>query len=61
MWWTAIALAGVAAWFEWTYRRNRKSRDQHKTPPENTPGEDKLEESQTQPSVRTALPRSREE
>ena len=25
MWWTAITLAGVAAWFEWTYRRNRKA------------------------------------
>jgi len=25
MWWTAITLGAVAAWFEWTYRRNRKS------------------------------------
>jgi len=25
MWWTAITLGAVAAWFEWTYRRNRKA------------------------------------
>ncbi|HKE32352.1 MAG TPA: hypothetical protein VKD65_11555 [Candidatus Angelobacter sp.] len=24
MWWTAITLAAVAAWFEWTYRRSGK-------------------------------------
>jgi len=33
MWWTVITLAGVAAWFEWTYRRNRKSSAEENAPP----------------------------
>jgi len=32
MWWTVITLAGVAAWFEWTYRRNRKSPSDENAP-----------------------------
>ena len=26
MWWTAITLAAVAAWFEWQYRHDRKAK-----------------------------------
>jgi len=33
MWWTAIALAAVAAWFEWTYRRSGKQSEKN-SPPE---------------------------
>jgi len=29
MWWTAIALAAVAAWFEWTYRRSGKQSEKN--------------------------------
>jgi len=45
MWWTAITLAAVAAWFEWTYRRSRKakSEDQKASEKPETPVEEQLE------------------
>jgi hypothetical protein len=52
MWWTAITLAGVAAWFEWTYRRNRKAAGQNNKgsqAPEN-PVEEELDEPDDIPS-----------